>query len=115
MPGIGASPDARVSVFNDRKHVIRVPNLVGRVIGPAPVLVDTDADIKFLHQFLDRIEVAHRFRGNAVQVHRFREFEDLSMRRQASHALFIVPILANDQTAIQADAEIVRRIEHGIY
>src|SRR4030095_8994656 len=44
----------------------------------------------------------------------FRKIEDLPLSRQASHVLFIASVFANDQTAVRADAEVVRHVEHSL-
>src|SRR5262245_14053984 len=45
----------------------------------------------------------------------FRAIEDLPLPRQASHVLLIVSVFANDQTAVRANAEVIRHVERGFF
>src|SRR5262245_54713610 len=45
----------------------------------------------------------------------FRQIEDLPLPRQTSQVLFVASVLANDQSAMRADAEVVRHVEHGLF
>ena len=96
----GGLPVAEVRARTDAlvalRHLVtdegRIPDLVARIndlialrvallLEPLGVLVNPDADVVFLHELLDEIEVIHGLGGDAVEAHRLRELKDLPRRR----------------------------------
>ncbi len=77
MSRIGAGSESRVPILDQFGDVIRIPDLVVRVIGTARVVVECDADVVFLRQFLKDVDGIDRFGRNRPHSHCLGELEHL--------------------------------------
>src|SRR5258706_904698 len=86
MTGVGASADAPVSILHDGQYVIRIPNFVISIVGPPPVLMNSDTDIKLFDEFLDDIQIVYRFSRDSVKAKLLPEDKYLSPLRFAARS-----------------------------
>ena len=66
MPRVRARSNPRITAFHQGVNVVRVPHPVVRVVLAFGMIVETDADIEFLDQFLNSVDGIRRFGGDAV-------------------------------------------------
>ncbi len=78
MAGVRASSDARVTVLHHRKDIFWIPHFVVCVVVAAFVLVDADADVVFLDQRFDDVQLSDGFGGDAVEVQLLGELKDFA-------------------------------------
>src|SRR5438874_1318427 len=78
MAGIRARADSLVTIFDHRKNIIRVPNLVVRIVAPAAMLVNAHPDIEFLDELFDHIELVHALGRDTIKSQLLRELKNLT-------------------------------------
>ena len=88
---VGTGTDARVPVADEIGHPLRIPDLVGRVLGLLGVVVEGHADVELLHERLEGVHRIGRFGGDGVEAESLRELEKLPGRggvlRDCHHAV----------------------------
>src|SRR5262245_34277820 len=78
VTGVRARSDARIAILGHRDDVMRIPDLVVRVVGFSRVVVNANADVELLHERFDDVELVGLFGGDAVEAELLAELKNLA-------------------------------------